>query len=372
MQNVISSKRRFAALDSWRGVCAIMVAVHNFEYPQAPFIKHSSLFVDFFFVLSGFVITHSYRSRLNTGADFRAFILRRFGRLWPLHMALLIVFVGLDVIRLVLAPLMHADFNVPQFTSPNSISAIIQNVFLVQAVGIHTDLSWNVPSWSISTEFWTYILFALLYFMTTTREPSVILVCSVVVASGLVMFYLSPNYLEANSYCALLRCIYGFLFGHLIYKASEINRHQIRAGTALEMLAVVFAVTFVYFSDGPSSIVAPIVFGFAVWAFSQESGAVSRLLQTRWPANLGTWSYSIYMVHWLIRNSISSIAKIAAALTGYPIAIHVPWNGQDSVWTMNAVFTGYLVAVIVTASWSYKLIEQPARRYFNQIAERGV
>jgi hypothetical protein len=64
---------RFLALDSWRGACAVLVAIHNFgtlslrwHFADAPFPSHSSLFVDFFFVLGGFVITHAYIDKLNS------------------------------------------------------------------------------------------------------------------------------------------------------------------------------------------------------------------------------------------------------------------------------------------------------------------
>ena len=62
---------RFKTLDSWRGITALLVAVHNFGYPQTTFVMHSSFFVDFFFVLSGFVISHAYMDKLKSGGGFR-------------------------------------------------------------------------------------------------------------------------------------------------------------------------------------------------------------------------------------------------------------------------------------------------------------
>ena len=52
-------------------------------------LRHSYLFVDFFFVLSGFVITANYRKKLLSGFSFWEFMFLRFGRLYPLHFALL-------------------------------------------------------------------------------------------------------------------------------------------------------------------------------------------------------------------------------------------------------------------------------------------
>jgi peptidoglycan/LPS O-acetylase OafA/YrhL len=89
---------RFVALDSWRGICALLVAIHNLNFgswlPQVAFVAHSTLFVDFFFVLSGFVISHAYLDKLACPRNVSRFILRRIGRLWPLHAATLAALVG--------------------------------------------------------------------------------------------------------------------------------------------------------------------------------------------------------------------------------------------------------------------------------------
>jgi peptidoglycan/LPS O-acetylase OafA/YrhL len=367
---IARSTRRFVALDSLRGVCAILVAVHNFEYPQNSFVLHSSLFVDFFFVLSGFVITHAYMSRLATGSEFSAFIVRRLGRLWPLHVTMLIAFVCLDIIKFAAASLTHANFPVPPFAPPNSPIAIVSNLLLVQAVGIHTEVSWNAPSWSISTEFWTYILFAFLCISSRGRPPSVAIMATLALSAAIIILLLSPSYLETNTDYAMARCIYGFFVGHTVYRAIEMKKWKISVGSTLEAMAVLLVFAFVWISEGVVSIAAPIVFGCAVWVFAQESGHISKLLRTSPLVYLGDWSYSIYMVHWLIRNSIFVAVKFAMMLTGIRSAtIHMPCDERSCTWTMGALLIGYLIAVIIVASVTFKLIEQPSRRYFNQIAK---
>lgn len=65
------ARARFAVLDSWRGLAACMVALFHLRVPShldgAALVRNASLFVDFFFVLSGFVITASYAQRLAGG-----------------------------------------------------------------------------------------------------------------------------------------------------------------------------------------------------------------------------------------------------------------------------------------------------------------
>ncbi|MEO8702134.1 MAG: acyltransferase, partial [Kofleriaceae bacterium] len=97
---------RFEALDAWRGICALIVAVEHLSITNVlhanEFVRHGARFVDFFFVLSGFVIAHAYRERLARGvAEARRFLWRRVGRLWPLHIAILLALIGAEVAILI-------------------------------------------------------------------------------------------------------------------------------------------------------------------------------------------------------------------------------------------------------------------------------
>lgn len=62
---------RFDALDGWRGIAALMVSLFHFNayhhFVASPFIRNAHLYVDFFFVLSGFVIAHAYADKLTGG-----------------------------------------------------------------------------------------------------------------------------------------------------------------------------------------------------------------------------------------------------------------------------------------------------------------
>jgi peptidoglycan/LPS O-acetylase OafA/YrhL len=65
---VAGSFKRYEALDSWRGVCALLVALYHFPtifyFSETTLIRSGWRFVDFFFVLSGVVITHGYGGRI--------------------------------------------------------------------------------------------------------------------------------------------------------------------------------------------------------------------------------------------------------------------------------------------------------------------
>ena len=154
--------RRFRALDSWRGICALCVAMLHF--PNAGFIHSSAIiqnagrFVDFFFVLSGFVIAYAFRRQLEAGA-LLPFVIRRIGRLWPLHVTMLAVLVAIALVASLAGLHISGEY----------YWAIPAHLTMTQSWGYLDFWSWNGPSWSISTEMFAYLLFAFLAWMARGR-----------------------------------------------------------------------------------------------------------------------------------------------------------------------------------------------------------
>lgn len=98
--------RRFLVLDSFRGLSALCVVVFHLHivgsFAEIDFFRGSSLFIEFFFVLSGFVLTHGYAFKNNI--SFRQFAIMRTFRLFPLHIFMLMVFIIFEFGKLIAAP----------------------------------------------------------------------------------------------------------------------------------------------------------------------------------------------------------------------------------------------------------------------------
>lgn len=79
--------RRYETLDGMRGLCALIVVLYHCAYAlnTPALIGHGWLSVDMFFVLSGFVIAHSYEDKLRTGFGFAKFMQARAKRLLPVQ-----------------------------------------------------------------------------------------------------------------------------------------------------------------------------------------------------------------------------------------------------------------------------------------------
>ena len=184
---------RFVVLDSWRGICALLVVLMHFDglwsFFEASFIQNSYLFVDFFFVLSGFVITHGYCDQITRVDDAMQFMVRRFIRLWPLHVALLAVFLMVELAALLLHPWIGDAYGRMPFTGSRDGASFVSNLLLLHAIGIHDEVTWNYPSWSISAEFCTYLIFGLC--VATARRWMIVgaIVMAVAGAGIIFLFY---------------------------------------------------------------------------------------------------------------------------------------------------------------------------------------
>ena len=182
------------------------------------------------------------------------------------------------------------------------MNTIVANLFLVHSLGLYDRVSWNFASWSISTEVYTYLLFAIL--LTRLSAVGTRTACLVaIVLLPAVLGALPRHTIEVALDYGLLRCAYGFAMGMLCWHAytrldagGAAAKAPALAATVVEMVLVVAVVGFVGAAGrGPWSLLAPYVFGPTVLAFAFERGAVSRLLSSRPLVYIGMISYSIYM-----------------------------------------------------------------------------
>ena len=202
-------------------------------------------------------------------------MVRRFGRLWPLHIALLLAFVLLAHWNLTDEKL---RFDI--LGTDHEVNPLWTNLALTQSLGVHEHLTFNYPSWSISTEFYVNLAFVLALFATPRRLP-LIAACLVLVGAAVVVAF-ARHGMDTTFDFGFFRCLYGFFLGVLLHRL-WIARPSLRlTGTIAEVLAVALAVVFVASAGrGPLSFAAPIVFAAVVWVFASEAGALSRLLKLR-------------------------------------------------------------------------------------------
>ena len=338
---------RFTALDSWRGIAACMVALmHVSAYShieQFALVRNAYLFVDFFFVLSGFVIASTYQERIAGGFSVGRFMLLRLGRLYPLHLAVLAAFWAYD------------------FPSADRAGTALSHLLLVHSLGEVQPTLWNVPSWSISTELMVYLVFALAVWGTRGKIERYLAVA--LVALPIVIYVINGD-MSATHRVGLLRCLYGFAAGAAAWHVFTRFRDRVPSGTAAEAWAIAAVLVFVmFFGREPLSIAAPAVFAAIVLVFARQGGAVSRILTRRPFLFLGTVSYSIYMTHYFIaRRAVEWVGFAKAQGIGVVNSL-----GSDR-WAGDLALVCYLAIVIAISAATYRFLEAPCRDWVRRVA----
>ncbi|WP_048440576.1 acyltransferase [Caenimonas sp. SL110] len=363
---------RFEALDGWRGICACLVVLFHFHgfspLYTSGLIQNSYLFVDFFFVLSGFVIACNYSTRLGTWDELKRFLVLRVGRVYPLHLFMLALLVAFEVFRLYRGAADASDVSV--FAGETQPLAILSNLLLVQSLNIHDSLTWNGPAWSISTELWTYVIFAMVTLSLGMRNWMLMLTA---LAAPVLLLLLSTSGMNTTYDWGLIRCVFGFALGVACFRLHR-ALPQAPAATSslfmslLEAVVVTAVIVFVSCADmGVWSFMAPFVFAAAVLVFAAEDGVVSRLLRTpvlRW---LGMVSYSIYMTHIFF---VMIFPRIAKRLAGQDLWTAMPLdNGQFVLaFGRNALegtlfYAAVLGLTLAFSAITYRWIEVPGREW---------
>jgi peptidoglycan/LPS O-acetylase OafA/YrhL len=373
------SNRRYLALDGLRGIAALLVVLYHVELPNHfthnAFTRHGYLAVDLFLILSGFVISSAYSRRIFDARGAGEFFWLRFFRIYPLHAAMLVAFVLLEIVKLaalragVIAPGEQAPF-----AGNNTVGALISNVLMLQGFGITNGMTWNSVSWSISCEFAAYLLFAIVTWAGLTRKTAFFVIGAIAGAASFVFIIVSTRTLDVVSDLALIRCLSGFFFGMLIFKIASgpvgkrfAAQSDLVVGTG-EVIVIAGLVLAMSMAPAPAQrgiaetypwmllvIVGALMMAVAV--FQLDRGPVSRLLMSRPIQFLGRISYSIYMVHIFIWLVFSIVLKrvFRLDLSGAAEPMN-PWIGDVLVVVQVAT-------VIATSAVTFALIEEPARRY---------
>lgn len=355
-----SATTRFDVLDALRGLCALLVVLFHFSsngfIVSLPIVKNGWLFVDYFFVLSGFVITHSYLDRL---ADDRISVSRfmglRLGRIYPLHIFVLLAFLSLELLLVFGGESISRYVSREPFSGSRDIGSLVQSIFLVQAFGVGNGGGWNIPAWSIAAELWTYLLFALIFAL---GRRVIVQISSVLALVAVVAMMSYSENLDITLNGGILRCVYGFSVGVLTYAA--FRRFGGTSGNLLEVVVAVAMVAFVSLASGVFTFVAPVIFAATIYVFANQDGAISRVLMAKPFQFLGLISYSIYMIHWFVQGRVGDVLQLLKL-----VEITVAADGKVSIDgppLVGDLITLAMLSVVVAGAYvTYSLVEKPGQ-----------
>jgi peptidoglycan/LPS O-acetylase OafA/YrhL len=363
----------FTQLEAFRGFAAILVAwFHSaiINGDKLLLIKPGNIYVDFFFVLSGFVLMHAYADRIGRGMSFYNFAVLRLARIWPLHMVMLGVFVLYGAVQwLAFAQLGIGDGP----DERNTFIALVYNVLLIHSLGVMDGLTWNYPSWSISVEYFTYLLFFGLVLISFKARFVLSAIASVL---GFVALFWIAQMLGKTSILAsydygTIRCIAGFFAGTAIY---GVYRHApLRLGrmamTVIEAACLSLSCWLIVQStaNGFYQFTAIVSFVVLIYVFASGRGVLSQIFSLPPFRFLGKISFSIYMVHAIFMSVGGFLAKRVFHL---PVVEYLP--GRTGIQTEYATLINLgILGIVIGVSWlTYHMIEKPGQRAMTRLLVR--
>lgn len=333
---------RFVALDSFRGLLAVAVVLFHTYVAQAasenPLIANAYLFVEFFFVLSGFVLMHTYETRLRTLDDYRDFTISRSARILPLHLAMLGLYVLLETGRL-LAEKLGISFNDPAFSGATGPEQFLPNLLLLQSwLGEAITGSFNYPSWSISIEYYLYLLFGLLVLKGQGHQRQWFLVIALLAFVQL-LFPILP--LKTEIFRGL-SCFFAGTCTYRLYAWMKTHNQGQFGGTLLEVACLIAAAA-VMTSDLPvakKGVLATLVFCLTILTFAFERGLISSVLHQRFFVRLGVLSYSIYLCHAAVIFVFKSAFIVLGKLLHQDLTVVAPSHDVPVPFMIRYIATG--------------------------------
>lgn len=368
-------KQQFEILDGVRGIAAISVMfMHFLQDLPIPVLQSAYLSVDVFFMLSGFILTHSYGERLRQEAWRSEYLKRRVIRLYPM------IFIGLTIgfVSLVVMGIQSSA----AFSSGNLAAAAGQNYFLVPYLGRFSVAGFvgaahhsvpavndpgvfplNPPAWSLFFELFASVVLIAAIRMKTQNLLRLAYAClgAFVVVGWLVgldndklTVILNQGWSADNFMGGFFRVGYGFLIGVAIGKMHEANLaarpHWFVAGLVKnDTMLYVVVLLVVAFPTSIKGIYALAVLLFVAPALVYRGAMLAPSGRTiaRISAFLGWISYPLYCVHYPIGRLVFAYAPQA-----------------DTYVVRTAMLAAFLS--IVSAAVLAKFVEEPVRSYLGK------
>jgi len=363
-------QQRFLVLDSFRGLFAVFVVLYHMNIVNSitttDFFRGSWLFVEFFFVLSGFVLTHGYINKKHN--SFKKFFLARVFRIFPLHIFILLIFLIFELIKFV-AYKKGIVFGVVPFTGAGAIDEIIPNLLLIHAwTGLTEAYSFNFPSWSISIEFYMYMIFFVTLLLTRYR-----IVAWMVITSVMLTLVFTETNLPVDEVKRGMSSFFAGCLTYVVFSKLGVKRLGFYISSGLEVLALMMIIFLVSANGHYSQFTTVLVFCFTILLYSFELGVLSQYFKKAPFVLLGKLSYSVYMVHAVILAAFMYVLVFIHKVTNIALAPMI--DGRRAMdfgheYINNIVVLIIVLVIVLCANFTNKYIERTALIFGKRIIEK--
>ncbi|MGY4478363.1 acyltransferase family protein [Bradyrhizobium sp. USDA 3364] len=298
------SRPELRALTGLRGLAATTIALAHLQQAlpndDGVLMWHNA--VDLFFCLSGFTLSYVYSQGT---FRFSSYLTARIARIYPLYFLTLTIAGAAWVLPGIVNP---ATYPARSASVDFLLQAAMLNCWPVIGSGVH----WNPAAWSISIEWFCYVLlFPLLLFQKAPQSAPIRLACMIVLQAG--SYYLFVSYFDPSLFNAELhtprsqlsywvnfcRGVFGFTAGWIAFASFERRdrTHAFCMRFSMLIWSGMFLAIVLRYCGLLNQQALVFFFPFVVLASTYPDSATSRLLGSKPLHFLGTISYSIYMIH---------------------------------------------------------------------------
>lgn len=341
-------------LTSLRIIAALWVLVYHFrehlglDLDRIGLVAKGYLGVDLFFILSGFILSHVYlRSVEERRFNYGSFLWARLARIYPVHLVTLAAMAAIWFAAMQLG----AEFAGELF----DVRLLPQNLALVHAWGTAPTVSWNFPSWSISAEWFAYLLFPVFAASSLVLRRAWALgpALALVLFGGLFLAALAMGVELTNmtAQVGAIRIVPAFMMGVALHRLGLGVTAPAGVAWGGAAGALVWIVTAT--SSGASDAVTWPALALLIWSLAETSKHGGRnVLAASGLVYLGEVSYAVYMTHLPVDVVyFHALERIAPQLSG------------AALW---AAWGGVFVAILAGSAATYHLVERPARNWLRR------
>ena len=328
-----------------------MLAFHAlFPFDLGYLVPHAELAVDFFFLLSGFVIGYAYERRLLSNLPVKDFIRIRLIRLYPLLLVGTIF--GFLVFWLKSVFEHHAAESTLKIFAALVASIFMIPTSLIRDQGWESIYPFNPPAWSLFFEMAINVIYALVLFKLSNRVLKSILVvgCLVVFVQAFYLGGVTRGENLKDIFIGLGRIVYPFFLGIFLFRW-QLAHHKSRFSFPVIILGVLL-VAILLCPSGPfkwiyeSASVVLVFPALVLLGARAEPGPAMKVACLF----LGKISYPLYILHYPFIRLFSHLARVLAVKS-------------DRMWMIVSV---EMICAIAVAAIAVKVFDEPVRAWLTR------
>jgi len=363
-------RRQIAPLTSARAFAIFWVVMYHYHTFMTPIadenilhqiLKYGIICLDFFFVLSGFILAHIYRSSFNTNKlvkkNIIKFYLYRLSRIYPLHLTVLFTILFMQMSGLIININEEFARELPMLpkNEGDSLLNFFMQIFMVHGWGYGNPANWSVTSWSVSSEWLFYIFFPILSLMAYKIKSTIV---NLVLISAIILwlnYHVNDRILDVfrdvNHYGwvndihrSVADCVMGMLVANLYH-----NNFLKKLDWDIILAALIVVITILVI-NGTTEGIFFIFIPFILLGLCYIKKYMYKFLSYTPFVNLGEASYSIYLWHVPLIFMVGKLSVDAGLVEKI--------NELSWFWA----FTPVMISLVIFSLISLEYIEKPFRR----------